>query len=76
MSGKDTERFDGLLLSMAHECKDGGVQEMIDLIFRFVNMSPISVLVYVRTTSKWWKLVFKPNELVYIHDLIRKILFA
>jgi len=36
MSGKDTERFDGLLLSMAHECKDGGVQEMIDLIFSFL----------------------------------------
>ena len=50
MSGKDTERFDGLLLSMAHECKDGGVQEMIDLIFRFVNMFTISVL--VRTHHK------------------------
>ena len=48
---------------------------MIDLIFRFVNMFTISVL-YVRTTSKWWKLVFKPNELVYIHDLIRKMLFV
>ena len=34
MSGKDGERFDGLLLSMAHDCSDGGVQEMIDLIFR------------------------------------------
>ena len=35
MSGKDGERFDGLLLSMAHDCSDGGVQEMIDLIFRY-----------------------------------------
>jgi len=36
MSGKDPERFDGLLLSMAHECSEGGVQEMIDLIFSFL----------------------------------------
>merc|ERR1712029_794550 len=36
MSSKDPERFDGLLLSMAHECSEGGVQEMIDLIFSFL----------------------------------------
>ena len=39
MSGKDGERFDGLLLSMAHDCSDGGVQEMIDLIFRYLSYS-------------------------------------
>ena len=33
---KDPERFDGLLLSMAHDCTEGGVQEMIDLIFSFL----------------------------------------
>lgn len=36
MVGKDPERFDGLLLSMAHDCTEGGVQEMIDLIFSFL----------------------------------------
>jgi len=36
MTGKDRERFDGLLLSMAHDCTEGGVQEMIDLIFSFL----------------------------------------
>jgi len=36
MVGKDPERFDGLLLSMAHDCTEGGVQEMIDLVFSFL----------------------------------------
>eukprot|EP00088_Acartia_fossae_P046833 TRINITY_DN5069_c0_g1_i11.p1 TRINITY_DN5069_c0_g1~~TRINITY_DN5069_c0_g1_i11.p1 ORF type:complete len:330 (-),score=135.94 TRINITY_DN5069_c0_g1_i11:877-1866(-) len=35
MVGKAQDRFDGILLSIAQEC-DGGVQEMMDVIFSFL----------------------------------------
>lgn len=35
MAGKATDRFDGILLSIAQEC-EGGVQEMMDIVFSFL----------------------------------------
>jgi len=35
MVGKATDRFDGILLSIAQEC-EGGVQEMMDIVFSFL----------------------------------------
>jgi len=35
MSSKSSDRFDGVLLGVAQDC-EGGVQEMLDVIFGFL----------------------------------------